>query len=84
MIQLGKEALTRMERWEREISGALVSISDEDLPEFKREMDGFLEKMLAKADGTRKKNNVYQINLQIFPLLKSSLLKDNSDKEELE
>jgi len=80
MIQLGKETLTKMERWEREVSGALISISDEDLPEFKREMDAFLEKLLAKADASKAKNNVYQINLQMFPLIKAGSL--DADMEE--
>jgi uncharacterized protein (TIGR02147 family) len=69
MIRLGGEAITRFPPEQREISGAILRLSLEDLDKAKALAGKFQETLLSLAANSRKADQVYALNLQLFPLI---------------
>lgn len=70
MIRLGGEAITRFPPQQREVSGAILRLSLEDLEKAKALVGKFQENLLSLAANSRKADQVYALNLQLFPLVK--------------
>ena len=70
MIDLGKESIFQVDEGERDIGSVTIAIPSHLLPKLKKEMNEFQEKVLALAEQSRDPKSVYQLNLQLFPLIK--------------
>ncbi len=70
LIDLGKESLTNFTREKRNVSALSLSISDEGVQRMIRKIDMFRAESVDIAQGDRNVNQVYQLNVQFFPLTK--------------
>ena len=70
MIEIGRESITTMTESNRDISAATFAISRARLDEFKAAVSEFRKKILDLADECTCKDQVFQINIQLFPLCK--------------
>ncbi len=69
MLDRAREALLRIAAPERHFSALTVSVAPALLPELKREIDLFQERLLERCDGAAgQRQVVYQVNLNLFPL----------------
>lgn len=71
MIRLGGESLSRFPGQEREISGTTLRVSEPDLAKIKTWLREFRMKLLGLASQSAGADQVYQLNFQFFPLVKS-------------
>ena len=69
-MDLAKQSITEVSEAYREINSLTLCIAREDLLEYKREIRTFLRKINRLAEKNGKQNEVYQLNLQFFPLTK--------------
>ncbi len=70
--ELGRQALDRFPRSERDMSTLTVGLSDESLSAVKSILAQAREKILALAANDRKPDRVHQLNLHFFPVTRSS------------
>lgn len=68
MIRLASEALRRNTQEEREMNGATISIPKDKLPELKEKIRAFRKEINQFASSFENPNEVYQLNVQLFPL----------------
>ena len=78
MIRLGGESLSRFPGKEREISGTTLRVTEADLEKIKTWLRDFRMKILGLASQSAGADQVYQLNFQLFPLVKSR--RGNGDK----
>ena len=73
MIQLAEEAIVKVKPQDREISGMTLGISKKAFKEIKKKIQDFKDEVLSDvlADSTESEE-VYQLNFQLFPLIKKS------------
>jgi uncharacterized protein (TIGR02147 family) len=71
MIRLGGESLSRFPGKDREISGTTVRVSESDLDKIKAWLREFRMKILGLAAQSAGADQVYQLNFQFFPLVKT-------------
>lgn len=71
MIRLGGESLSRFPGKDREISGTTLRVSEGDLGKIKAWLREFRMKILGLAAQSAGADQVYQLNFQFFPLVKS-------------
>jgi uncharacterized protein (TIGR02147 family) len=69
-IDIGKESITSVDEFKRDVSAVALSISSESVNIIKQEIQEFRRKILALADESIKKDRIYQLNLQFFPFTK--------------
>lgn len=69
MIGLGSESITRFLEEEREISGTTLRIAGEDVKAMKELIRNFRKKALSLANKSMNANQVYQMNIQFFPVV---------------
>jgi len=69
MIALGSDAITAFESEKREISGTTLRISLQDVENIRMLLRDFRKKLLALAAHSAEANQVYQFNMQFFPLV---------------
>jgi len=83
MIQLGAESITRFPIEERDISGTTLRISREDVQNVKMLLKEFRRKILSLAVNSPNSDQIYQFNIQFFPLVitdrKGRLLDERED-----
>lgn len=72
MIRLGGEAITRFGPDEREISGTTIRIAHRDLPALVRLLQDFRRQVLDFAASSSEADQVFQLNFQLFPLVRTS------------
>lgn len=70
MIELGAEALMNLPLQERYIRGLTCGISEECYKMVSVELDNFFERIVTLVDADAKSDQVYQLNVQLFPLTK--------------
>jgi uncharacterized protein (TIGR02147 family) len=68
MIALGIEAMDRFEENEREISGTTLRIAGKDVPALREKIREFRKQLLGFAEQSRNADQVYQMNIQFFPI----------------
>ncbi len=69
MLELARRSITEAERDERHLSAVTVCISPSLLPQLKREIDAFQERLLDLCDGSEEApEQVYQVHMALFPL----------------
>lgn len=81
MIRLAGESITRFPPHEREISGTTLRIAKDDVSKFKSLVREFRQKLLGLAVDSKDADQVYQLNFQFFPIVKTKRpqrLKDNT------
>ena len=73
MIQLAEDAIVKIQPENREISGMTLGISKKAFIEIKRKIQNFKDDILSDvlADSSDSEE-VYQLNFQLFPLVKNS------------
>jgi uncharacterized protein (TIGR02147 family) len=71
MIELGKEAISRFSHELREISSTTLRFSGNDIPRIKTLLQNFRRQLLDFAAGSKDADQVYQLNFQFFPLVKT-------------
>lgn len=71
MLNLAMNSLDEDPLAEREFNGATLPISREDLPLFKEKIRQFRKEMNEMASNLDSKNEIYQMNMQFFPLTTS-------------
>jgi uncharacterized protein (TIGR02147 family) len=69
-MQLGIEALDRVEREARDISSLALVLSEEDFRRAKEEIKALRKRLLKWGEKTALNGKVYQCNFQIFPVTK--------------
>lgn len=68
MIRLASEALRKNTNEEREMNGATISIPKDKLPELKEKIRAFRKEINQLASSFENPDEVYQLNVQLFPL----------------
>lgn len=68
MMTLAQESLDRFSRQDRDITASTVGLSKESFEIIRQKIQDLRLEILAIAENDCKKNNVYQINFQCFPL----------------
>lgn len=68
MIRLAGDALRKCKPSEREFNGATIAIPKENLPELKEKIRAFRKEINQLASGFEDPDQVYQLNIQLFPL----------------
>lgn len=70
VIELAKQSLDRHGKNDRDITASTVSLSKENLEKIRQKVKELRMEILAMSDADTNKQEVYQINFQIFPLSK--------------
>jgi uncharacterized protein (TIGR02147 family) len=70
MIELARESLLAVHGSRRDISSVTLSAKEEDLEKIKVEIENFRNHILKTYDNSEVANQVYQLNLQLFPFTK--------------
>jgi uncharacterized protein (TIGR02147 family) len=79
MIERARESLERVPPEKREISGLTMGISGECIERIKQRIRMFKEEIISMiVDDTNESRSVYQMNVQFFPLIKTT---DDDEKE---
>ncbi len=68
MIDLGKDSLTSVKGELRDISSISFACSPERVPLLKKEISAFRKRLLGLAEADADKDQVYQMNIQLFPV----------------
>lgn len=71
MLRLASEALRKTPQTEREMNGATISIPKNKLPELKEKIRAFRKEINMFASSFENPDEVYQMNIQLFPLTTS-------------
>ena len=68
MIDLAREAIEKIAPGERNISGVTIGVDEATVIRLSGEVDRFRKQVIAIAGESKKINQVYRLNLQLFPL----------------
>lgn len=68
MIDLAREAIEKIAPGERNISGVTIGVDEATVIRLSEEVDRFRKQVIAIASESKKINQVYRLNLQLFPL----------------
>ena len=71
MIRLASEALRLKNQSTREMNGATIAIPRDKLPELKERIRAFRKEINRLASSFENPDDVYQLNIQLFPLTES-------------
>jgi len=70
MFPLASKALKKVGIDKREFGAVSIAIAPEDIPKYKKEINQFYEKICQKSQNSDTVKEVYQLNLQFFPISK--------------
>lgn len=70
MIDLAKDALTRIHEDEREISSITMAMPEQSIATLRKLVEEFQNKVLELSEQFKESDTVYQVNFQVFPLTK--------------
>lgn len=85
MLSKAAGSIDQVKRYEREISGSTVMISESTFHHLKELIQNFRKALLAEAEsggGSDKKHAIYQIGLQLFPLSEFMQEEPSGDDQE--
>ncbi|MBD3421461.1 MAG: TIGR02147 family protein, partial [Chitinivibrionales bacterium] len=68
LITLGKEAIERFGPHDRDIRGATLGITPHGYAAIKKRLESFWKELLSFAETQKDPQQVYQVNIQFFPL----------------
>ena len=68
MMQLASESIDTFPRELRDISGVTVGVSEESFQELKTMVQKFRKNVLELSEREKNKKDIYQLNIQLFPL----------------
>ena len=68
MIDLAREAIEKIAPGERNISGVTIGVDETAVKRISEEVNRFRKQVIAIAGESKKINQVYRLNLQLFPL----------------
>lgn len=68
MIELARDALTDVPPEQREISAVTISVASDQLQDIKQRIQEFQRELMTMSESAENANEVFQINLQVFPL----------------
>jgi uncharacterized protein (TIGR02147 family) len=68
MIRLAESALMNYPKEERDISTLTVGVSGDDILKIKEILRRARQEILAVAENARRREYVYQLNVQFFPM----------------
>jgi uncharacterized protein (TIGR02147 family) len=71
MALLAEKAVDKFPRKSRHISGVTLGLCEEAYDRISKEMDGFIRRVVSIAAEYENINQVYRLNLQLFPLTKN-------------
>lgn len=71
MISLAEKSIREIKIEERDITGCTFSISKSDLPQIKKEIANFRMRIMNQFEKLGNGDEVYQLNVQLFPLTKN-------------
>ena len=80
-IPVGLEVLAKVPPQLREFAGAAVAIRKEDVQKLKNDIREFHQKILEYASGITNADEVYQLNMQFFPLT-NQVQKQGAERDE--
>jgi len=72
MIELGKESLFSASHLNREVSTISICLDSDQMQKIKMMIQEFESKVLAEEKDNKKNRDVYQLNVQFFPVTKTS------------
>jgi uncharacterized protein (TIGR02147 family) len=70
MIELARDSLLAVSGSRRDISALTLSVKEEDLEKIKVDIENFRKHMMETYDNSEVADQVYQLNLQLFPFTK--------------
>ncbi|MFW7380722.1 MAG: TIGR02147 family protein [Oligoflexus sp.] len=70
MIEMGKDAITRVHEDLRSVNAVTVSISKKNIPLLKAKINHLLDEILELEEQCTDPEDVYQVNVQMFPFTK--------------
>lgn len=70
MIDLGKHAVTASNRAERDISGITFRLAEDKIKKLKEKLYEVQQEILASEETSENTDQIYQINMQLFPVTK--------------
>lgn len=84
MIDLSKKAMYEIVSEKREISGTTIRIPTDILPQIKDILYNVRQNILSLAESSKKPDQIYQLNFQLFPLVKTDRVNrvDSSSRSE--
>lgn len=71
MIDLSKKAMYEIPSEKREISGTTIRIPSDILPQIKDILYEVRQNILSLAENSKDPDQIYQLNFQLFPLVKT-------------
>lgn len=77
MIELGQKSLERFSKQERYISGSTISLSWDNFKAVQKKISELRSEILALSEIDSNKEEVFQVNFQLFPLTFKKTKKDN-------
>lgn len=77
VITLGRESIERFKPQERDIRSVTIGLSREEYGVLKKRLESFWKEILSFADRQERVDRVMQVNMQLFPLMKSKKKKRN-------
>jgi len=72
MIEMGREAITRIDEDQRDIRAMTFRLSSKRVEEAKAKLDELLKEILDMEEEAGNDGEVYQLNLQLFPFTKNN------------
>jgi uncharacterized protein (TIGR02147 family) len=80
MIRLAERSLDEVPVQERYASGITVGLTKEAYDMIMAEMEGFRDRVIKIVDSLDASDSVYQLNMQMFPLMRSPRTKDRDER----
>ena len=68
MLRLASESIERFEPQDRSVSSVTLTVNRECYERIAQEIDAFCQKIVAMASETEKADQIYHLNVQLFPM----------------
>ena len=72
MIEIAREAVTRIPSARRDLNAVTISIHDSQVSEITNIVHNMIREILALEDKIKDGSEVYQLNVQLFPFTKET------------